>query len=428
MKKIFKLFIFVFVCFLPVMVDAKANLDFNKEYDNEKFIFEDEGSYYFIRGGKNPIDASSYNIYDYDHNLIGNAPLIRDDFENEIDIYKYKPFYKYFEFLIEKIYRTVIFKDDENNLLYTFIYDEEIIAFINLYEEKTGEISFEDDLKSGNPYLGRKYDIYLKFKEKNYKVNYIKECDDVFIVNYIDVEGFQRLGVYDVNGKKIVDYYFEEDSTLMLYVHDNLIYVMEEDMKLDIYKLNGQKYQTINISNEKIENFVGDICEHFAPYMFSIAKNRLYIFYATTTAGCSTRMNFNDVSDIVRGGIVEPTILTLEYEIDYDMEIVSSSNGELSYETKVDDDGRSYVELKVVPKDGYSVEEIIVTDANGERIEVTNNKFYRPLNDVKIEVKYVKGEYLPIPDTFLSKSVSLIIIGLVLVGLGFYTINYVRQE
>ncbi|MBQ8534519.1 MAG: hypothetical protein IJ463_02415, partial [Bacilli bacterium] len=75
-----------------------------------------------------------------------------------------------------------------------------------------------------------------------------------------------------------------------------------------------------------------------------------------------------------------------------------------------------------------SVEEIIVTDANGERIEVTNNKFYRPLNDVKIEVKYVKGEYLPIPDTFLGKSVSLIIIGLVLVSLGFYTINYVRQE
>ena len=428
MKKIVNYIVLIVVCLLPVMVDAKVNLEFNKEYDNEAFLFEDEGIYYFLRSGENNNDDILYNIYDYDHNLIGNVPLFRDDFESEFDIYKYKPAYKYVEFLLEKMQRNVIFKDEENSLLYTFIYDEEIIAFINLYEEKTGEISFEDDLKSENSYLGRKYDIYLKFKEKNYKVNYIKECDDVFIVSYIDVEGSQRLGAYDVNGKKIVDYYFEEDSTLMLYAHDNLIYVMEEDKKLDIYKLDGQKYQTINISNEKIDNFVGDVCEHFAPFMFSIAKNRLYITYVTTTAGCGARMNFSDVSDIVRFDIVEPTILTLEYEIDYDVETVSSSNGELSYETKVDENGEFYVELKVVPKDGYSVEEIIVTDSNGERIEVTNNKFYRPLNDVKIEVKYVKGEYLPIPDTFLGKSVNLIIIGLVLVSLGFYTISYVRGD
>ena len=51
-----------------------------------------------------------------------------------------------------------------------------------------------------------------------------------------------------------------------------------------------------------------------------------------------------------------------------------------------------------------------------------------PMTDVKVEVKYVNGEYLPIPDTFLSKSLTLIIIGLVLVGLGIYTINYVRGE
>ncbi|MBQ8534523.1 MAG: hypothetical protein IJ463_02435 [Bacilli bacterium] len=428
MKKIVNYIVLIVICVLPVMVDAKVNLEFNKEYDKEVFLFEDEGIYYFLRSGENINEDALYNIYDYDHNLIGNAPLIRDDFESELDIYKYKPAYKYIELLSEKNHRNVIFKNEENNLLYTFIYNEEVVSFINLDDGKSSEISFEDDLKSENSYLGRKYDIYLKFKEKNYEVNYIKECDDVFIVNYIGNEGVQRLGAYDVNGKKIVDYYYEEDSTLILYAHDNLIYVMEEDTKLDIYKLDGQKYQTINISNEKIENFVGEVCEHFAPYMFSIAKNRLYITYVTTTAGCGTRMNYSDVSDIVRTEIVEPTILTLEYDIDYDVETVSSSNGEITYETKVDEDGESYVELKVVPKDGYSVEEIIVTDIYGERIEVTNNKFKKPLNDVTVEVKYVKGEYLPIPDTFLGKSVSLIIIGLVLVSLGFYTINYVRQE
>ena len=113
-----------------------------------------------------------------------------------------------------------------------------------------------------------------------------------------------------------------------------------------------------------------------------------------------------------------------------DLEAAAKSEGQVleSTEEVVSDDGKSYVELKVTPKDGYSVEEIIVTDINGERIEVTDNKFFMPGSDVKIEVKYVQGEYLPIPDTFLSKSLTLIIIGLILVGLGIYTINYVRQE
>jgi hypothetical protein len=136
----------------------------------------------------------------------------------------------------------------------------------------------------------------------------------------------------------------------------------------------------------------------------------------------------NSVEDYAKTEISRPYHFTLKYSLEYDVETVTSSNGELSYETKVDEDGKSYVELKVVPKDGYSVEKIIVTDSNGNIIEVVNNKFYMPMNDVKIEVKYVEGEYLPIPDTFLGKSVSVILIGLVLISLGLYTINYVRQE
>ena len=74
MKKIVKLLILVFVCFLPVMVDAKVNLEFNKEYDNEAFLFEDEGIYYFLRSGENNNDDILYNIYDYDQ-VIGHTPV-----------------------------------------------------------------------------------------------------------------------------------------------------------------------------------------------------------------------------------------------------------------------------------------------------------------------------------------------------------------
>ena len=51
-----------------------------------------------------------------------------------------------------------------------------------------------------------------------------------------------------------------------------------------------------------------------------------------------------------------------------------------------------------------------------------------PSSDVKIEVKYKGGEYVPIPDTFMSNSLKVSFIGLILVGLGFYTINYVKRD
>ena len=122
-----------------------------------------------------------------------------------------------------------------------------------------------------------------------------------------------------------------------------------------------------------------------------------------------------------------PEAITQVYSLIYDVDKVNSSSGDFTYEEVTGDDGNVYVELDIKPATGYTVKEIIVTDVNGNKIEVTDNKFIKPMNDVKVEVKYVYGEYLPIPDTFLGKSVSLIIIGLILVGLGSYTINYVKN-
>ena len=121
-------------------------------------------------------------------------------------------------------------------------------------------------------------------------------------------------------------------------------------------------------------------------------------------------------------GEIEDSIQKQVFDLTYDVETVNSSNGEVTYETKVDEDGRSYVELKVVPKDGYSVEEIIVTDANGNRIEVIDNKFYIPVSDIKVEVKYVNGEYLPIPDTFLGINPMIIILSILLIIYGAYLV------
>ena len=67
MKKIVNYIVLIVVCLLPVMVDAKVNLEFNKEYDNEAFLFEDEGIYYF------PEELS----YDGDFSEFENPDIIR---------------------------------------------------------------------------------------------------------------------------------------------------------------------------------------------------------------------------------------------------------------------------------------------------------------------------------------------------------------
>ena len=108
-------------------------------------------------------------------------------------------------------------------------------------------------------------------------------------------------------------------------------------------------------------------------------------------------------------------IIPLNLIVDYtDEDLTDEETGEVIYE----DDG---VTPKKKPKNVDQLASAMAAtkkcvDDNGNnvcevyRIEVTNNKFIMPMSDVKVEVKYVKGEYLPIPDTFLSRSVSLILI------------------
>ena len=209
-----------------------------------------------------------------------------------------------------------------------------------------------------------------------------------------------------------------------VYVYDDLIYLMEADDKVAVYKLDGTKIETLSISNNYIadnsDNYFENSCGDLIPESIYIENNEFYITYDLYACG-EKIINFESGhDDSATGQRIE--YLTLKYDLTYDVETVNSSNGEVTYETKVDEDGRSYVELNVVPKDGYSVEEIIVTDANGNRIEVTDNKFYRPVSDVKVEVKYVNGEYLPIPDTFLGINPMIIILSILLIIYGAYLV------
>ena len=65
MKKIFKLFIFIFICFMPFMVEAETKLVYEWKVNDKEFIATVDGEYYFT-------DYTNIIKYDKKGNLLGN--------------------------------------------------------------------------------------------------------------------------------------------------------------------------------------------------------------------------------------------------------------------------------------------------------------------------------------------------------------------
>ena len=425
MKKIIKLIVLVFVCFLPVIVDAKVNYELDWVLSNKAFWFKENNEYNFFYARR--WDFRTDYVYSYNEN---GEPLEERTFEdvigNDKEAYLKSEKFDAFKKLISSYYGELY--DEKNDMFcYPNYYDKKFYCYDEVNDVEVQK-NFDDDLSYTKSFLGKRYDLYLKYKDV-YVVDYIENFDDYYVMYYYDSNiDAEYAAVLDSDFNKILslkqgEFYYSP------YVHDNLIYVAVDNVTINIYTKDGNKLDSIKVNHDAISEEDYDTCDGYSFHSISISGNELFLNYFYNR--CEERIimrNERDVIDDVANSAIARYNILLKYTLEYDIETVSSNEGEFTYENKVDENGESYVELKITPKDGYSVEEIIVTDSNGERIEVTNNKFYRPLNDVKIEVKYVKGEYLPIPDTFLGKSVSLIIIGLVLVSLGFYTINYVRQE
>ena len=426
MKKIFKLLILFFVCFLPVMVDAKANFEFDKEFNQLIFLYEEYGNSYYMNINANGFDKEgSLIVFDSNNNLIEESTIAPAEKESNIDN---KPLVEFFKTYLP--IREYLTPYEYDNKLFLASFLDGGFEFFDLETFTPGGFEFEEDLSLTKKVLGKSYELYTYLLDNNHEIGFINEYDGYFVVEYYNIDSERPfISVFDSQFEEILKFEIEYKNDVTIYIHDKLIYVMENNKQIDLYKLDGTKIQTLRVTHDLIdENMDGEYCTYIDPVDINIINNNLYITYYKTNGGCDKRLSLTDVEEYSKLIAAIPTTFTLKYKIDFDVETVSSSNGDFTYEEVVSDYGKSYVELKVVPKDGYSVEEIIVTDINGNRIEVINNRFLKPLTDVKIEVKYVKGEYLPIPDTFLGKSVSLIIIGLILVSLGFYTINYVRQE
>ena len=419
MKKIIKYFILIFISFIPVMVDAKATFEFKDEVYDLHFLYKEKDKYYFLDNYYNYNEDGFIKIFDDELELIKGDKMFDGDNSSEELMIKSKYFNKFYNYYSQD---NSIAIDYDTNRIYDVRFPEHDFLYYDIENDEYLDIDFDEDINFTRRILGKRYDVFLWAKNNNFYIYSINEINDYFIVYYED-EGDYFVAVLDSNLELIRR--FSNENHIFIHVHDDLIYVLEDNIYLKIYNLAGDIVGRMTIENDNVSS--GMSCYYLAPFNMSVTGSELFINYELFMCPPS-RINGNDESfyNNAKGRALE--FLTLVYDINFEIDKVKSNNGDFTYVEKIDESGKAYVELKITPQEGYEVDKIIVIDVNGNIIEVNDNKFYMPNSDVKIEIQYKEvAEYVPIPDTFLGRNLTIIFIGLILIGLGVYTVNYVKN-
>ena len=426
MKKIINSLILIIICFIPVMVNAKANAEIEWSLKNKYYLYGEDDKYYFLDNYYyDSYDADYVNLltYDKDGKLINEELFFDTSKYTEEEFRQTKRYQVFFnKYMDYKVYNELDGKD------YHIDYMGENFFYFD--GEEVVEIFFSEDVDLTRKLLGKRYDVFQKLKSNGYSVETIKTLDNLYCAYGYTYDEETNKTIYHVyllddNLNIVFSKSLEtEFYVLAAYLYDGLIYFASDNDVIDIYKLDGTKVDSITFEDRIINNSEENICGTLMPSDIVVKDNELLVVYEAY--GCNGRLEVNEANDL--GTFFEHIErYFIKIKLKYDVETVESDYGKFTYDEVLDENGNQYVELNIVPDKGYSIDKIIVTDLNGNKIDVTNNKFYMPMSDVKVEVKYVNGEYLPIPDTFLGKSTTLILIGLILVSLGVYTINYVKN-
>ena len=427
MKRIFNYIVLIVICLLPVMVSAQSKLELVWSKDDEMFLYEEDDYYSFITYQTYNAEYGNMSFYDdkgkfvYQNVFFDPANDSLDEFYNSKKYDALLPYLNYKEYGWELTYSKEL-----ESLIYIEYNDEEF----TYYDVNNNEItvSFYDDIEFTKKALGKKFEVYDALKDKFYFFYRIDIFDNVSVVYYQADDYYCHAYIVDNDSYELImDYNSELYKYFSVYEKNGLIFLCTADYNLRIYNLDGELVDSIAIESEWFNKDEFGYCGSFVVNKYAVHKDKLFLTYRYLS--CPKRYGVKDASEleVVQKDDIYPDIFTNVYDINFDVIKVESNNGDFTYET-TEEDGESYVELKVTPKDGYSVEEIIVTDINGNRIEVTNNKFIKPLNDVTVEVKYVKGEYLPIPDTLLNINMWSISFGIIIIVFGITSIVKTMSE
>ena len=416
MKKLINVLLLIVVCFVPLMVNAETELKYEWQVKNKDYISGVDGKYYLFND-----DGKGFYIYDRNGSFIKNQDLDSFDEKNFDDIYKNKLVTDFAEFNDGTYLK---YNSELDKYYSTNYYSGEFIVYGETIEDNSTILNFDENLLEIKELIGNEFNVADKVFSEDLLVGAILIENNYYIV-YCTDEDFYYNRVYDQEANLIFESKFDYWFSGLVHVYDDKIYeIINTEFK--IYDLNKELLYSKNLVDDLDEIYEDNYVYYFE--YFDIVDNNLIVQYGydiESPKGLNTVLNNRDIHDSTKE---RGPFFVAKFRLEFDVEAINSDNGGFIYERKIDEYDREYIEINVTPNKGYIIDKIIVTDVNGKEIEVTDNKFYMPSSDVKIEVKYKGGEYVPIPDTFMSNSLKVSFIGLILVGLGFYTINYVKRD
>ena len=420
MKKIIKLFIFMFICLVPIVGNAESKLNFEWKLEDNHYITDSDGYYWFA----NYNDSVRFTKYDKDGNFIAKKAVPK---ETKLETVYNDPVLKAY---LEESNYDLKYNSKYDKYFLADYYDRSLVVFGEKLGDAVSTISFEEESDLVKEYLGKEFMLYDNLVNAGYEVDNIYVDEGYYIV-YCSNADHYFVRVYNNNGNSIFKSEVIGNYHSIAHINNGNIYIIEEKDTIKIYSLDSKLLDTFNISS-KLESLYPD--DVFYLCDFQVNNNNIMLLYDheyhydNPQAGETFNYNYSkDFFDKAKAR--QAQFLFLKYRIENDMTLATDkTGGRYTAERKIDEFDREYVELNITTIDGYVVDTIKVVDAYGNEIEVTDNKFYMPGSDVIVSVTYKVGEYLPIPDTGLSQSITIILIGLILISLGVYTINYVRQE
>ncbi len=229
------------------------------------------------------------------------------------------------------------------------------------------------------------------------------------------------IGLFDKSGKLI---WSKENNNYYAFTNVKLIndYIValgvgEYGSEIVIYDLDGKLVQTIESKNDG--------------YGFLASTKDSFLVTNGTVGECSLPpKSINPVSQTLASSrYCEVLTNTEHYALPYNI------NVDLDGEAEVNANEQSFAgkkeTIEVIPKEGYKVDSIIVTDSDGNVLEVEDNTFTMPASDVNVAIKIVEiekeVEEPPVIENPNTNAFSITGIAVVAVGLGIVGIRYFKK-
>ncbi len=219
----------------------------------------------------------------------------------------------------------------------------------------------------------------------------------------------------DLEGNEIWHKHFNEDEDIydVKLIDDYIV-----TLKNVIEEKNGQEYSLYYIVVYDLEGNIVQTIENDSMYHQLTAIDGGFMVndfndkYGNTNLTNDPPINFYDnwLS------VTKLEVYSLSYNIN------SKVNGEGVVEAPTNSLAGQEVEFSVTPEIGWKLGEVVVRDANGNRIEVNDNKFIMPVSDVTIEVTFVT--IIENPNTAAISITGLVLLSL---GLGYIITKFYKK-